>query len=190
MYPTLGTHDPMNNSRPQLLHLPQHFSHTAATARRRRTSHARVSPRSLPILCELLWCDSLRRTVTIIGSPGLPLPFAPHLSAITLPTRRPRPRRRSRTHHAPPPPAARIAPLTPLNTAAASVGGAGGILADGPGADPSSRARVPGPLHPLHRAGRRPPRGARGGVGGGGYGNVAPSPGGGASEPSTRPPSS
>lgn len=145
----------------ELLHLPQHFSHTAATARRRRTSHARVSPRSLPILCELLWCDSLRRTVTIIGSPGLPLPFAPHLSAITLPTRRPRPRRRSRTHHAPPPPRSAHRPTDTAQYRGGFSGRGGrhprrwtGSGSQQPSKGPWTTASTP--------PGRRPPRGARG----------------------------
>jgi hypothetical protein len=60
------------------------------------------------------------------------------------------------------PPRARIAPHAPLSAAAASAGGAWGNLPDGVGADPSSRAGVPGPLHPRRRVGRRPPRGVLG----------------------------
>jgi hypothetical protein len=44
--------------------------------------------------------------------------------------------------------------------------------------------------HCIHSTGSTTTARSKGGVAGGGYGNVAPSPGGGASEPSTRPPSS
>ena len=111
-------------------------------------------------------CDPLSRTVALIRSPGPRPPFLPLA-----------PSSRNHVPTAPPPPSSSrrlpgpvvAAPHTQrasthllLSAAAASVGGAGGNLPDGAGADPSSRVGVPGrpPLHPRRRAGRRLDRAA------------------------------